>query len=93
MKPLLTEVHPLDNYRLHIAFDNGVEGIVDLSDFVGKGVFEKWLDLENFRKVKKGDFNAVVWEHDIDMCGDSLYMRLTGKNDDQVFQTESIISH
>ncbi|MBI4688680.1 MAG: DUF2442 domain-containing protein, partial [Nitrospirae bacterium] len=31
-------VRPLENYRLWLRFSDGVEGIVDLSDFVGKGV-------------------------------------------------------
>lgn len=41
-KPI--EVKPLENYRIQVEFSDGVEGIVDLSDLVGKGVFSAWLD-------------------------------------------------
>jgi hypothetical protein len=37
--PIPTEVKPLDNYRLWVKFSDGVEGIVDLSEFAGEGVY------------------------------------------------------
>ncbi len=37
---------PKPNYVLWLRFDDGLEGEVDLSDLVGKGVFKAW-------KVKK----------------------------------------
>ena len=37
--PVLKEVKPLKNFCLQIKFSDGVEGVVDLSEFAGKGVF------------------------------------------------------
>lgn len=36
------------NYRVWIRFDDGLEGEVDLSDLVGKGVFEAWKSVDFF---------------------------------------------
>ena len=33
------EVKALDNYRLWVKYSDGVEGVVDLSNLVGDGVF------------------------------------------------------
>ena len=36
----VTEVRPLDGYRLHIHFEDGVEGVVDLAEIIQfTGVF------------------------------------------------------
>ncbi|MFN8485771.1 MAG: DUF2442 domain-containing protein [Anaerolineae bacterium] len=40
----LVEVRALDGYRLWLRYADGVEGVVDLSDHVGKGVFAAWED-------------------------------------------------
>jgi len=37
--PKPTEVRPLDNYRIWVKYSDGSEGIVDLSDLAGAGVF------------------------------------------------------
>ena len=48
--PKPVEVKPLDNYLLWIKFSDGVVGVVDLSEFAGKGVFERWNDYVSFKK-------------------------------------------
>src|SRR5665647_3872415 len=42
----LTSIEALPDYRLKLRFDDGVEGVVDLSPEVGKGVFAAWKDVE-----------------------------------------------
>lgn len=80
----------MSDYRLLLSYDDGVTGEVDLSEFVGKGVFQKWKNSSKFDTARVGEFNEIVWEDDIDMCGDALYMRLTGKPLNQVFDSKSV---
>ena len=40
----ITKVKVLPGYHLELEFDDGVSGIVDLSEPVGKGVFALWRD-------------------------------------------------
>jgi hypothetical protein len=43
--PVPVEVQPLKNYRLKVRFSDGIQGVVDLSEFAGKGVFALWNDV------------------------------------------------
>ncbi len=79
-----TEVKPQAGYRLRLRFRDGAEGIVDLSDFAGRGVFEAWNDPEVFRAVRLSDSGALDWPGAF-LCGDSMYMRLTGRAPDEMF--------
>jgi len=81
----ITKVTVLANYRLELAFDDGVRGVVDLSDLVGKGVFALWRDPDIFEKVQIGSFGELIWLDKIDLCPDSLYLKVTGKNLEEVF--------
>jgi len=75
----------LENYRLDLTFGDGTRGIIDVSDLAGNGLFALWNDYEEFRQVKIGDTGELVWSDQVDLCPDSLYLRLTGKNPEEVF--------
>jgi len=81
----LVEIRALSNYKLWLRYSDGEEGEVDLSGLAGKGVFEQWNDYENFEQASIGKNGQIVWSDEIDMCSDSLYMRLTGKTPEEVF--------
>jgi len=83
----VVEAKALDNYRLWVKFSDGVTGIVDLSDLVGKGVFVAWKEYERFLKVRVGPHGEVLWddEGEIDLCPDALYMKVTGEKPEDPF--------
>jgi len=83
--PTPLEVKPLDNYRLWIKFSDGVEGIVELSEFVGQGVFTLWDDYREFQKAHIGPGGEIVWNEQVDMCPDAIYLKVTGKNPEDLF--------
>jgi len=59
---------PLPNYHIWICFDDGLEGEVDLSHLVGKGVFEAWNSVEFFNQVRvDSKSDTVAWGEDIDL--------------------------
>jgi len=75
----ITDVKTLEDFRIWIKFSDNFEGIVDLSDVAGKGVFSVWKD----RKFFEAAFidavsHTVAWPGGIDLCPDSLYAELTG---------------
>ena len=82
-KPL--EVKPLPNFRLWLRYDDETSGEVDLSDLAGKGVFKAWNHQELFREVRIGPHGEIAWSDEIDLCPDSIYMRLTKKSPEDVF--------
>ena len=81
----LISVRPLPGCRLALAFDDGVEGVADLSDLAGHGVFTCWLQSGEFEKVTIGDSGEAVWASGVDQCPDALYLRVTGKTAAQLF--------
>ncbi len=89
--PRLLEVKPLQGYRLWLRYDDGVEGVVDLSGLVGKGVFAIWKDEKRFRSVRIGDGGELVWDDGVDLCPDALYMEITGKRPAEVFPNLKIL--
>ena len=83
--PIPIEVKPQENYRLWVKYSDGVEGIVDLSDLVGKGVFALWNDYREFQKVHIGPSGEIAWSEEIDMCPDAIYLKIAGKKPEDLF--------
>ena len=70
---------PLPGYRLRLRFDDGAEGVVDLSGMVGKGVFASWKDPAAFARVSVDpETGTVAWPDGIDLCPDALHHEVTG---------------
>jgi len=83
--PRPIEVKPLENYRIWVKYSHGVEGVVDLSDLVGKGVFAVWNDYREFQKVHIGPGGEIAWSEEIDLCPDAIYLKITGKKPEDLF--------
>lgn len=82
-KPL--KVKSLGKYKIWIKYPDGAEGEVDLSRYAGKGVFTVWDQKENFDDVRIGEHGEIQWADDIDLCSDTIYLLLTGKQPEEVF--------
>ena len=80
-----TRVKALAEYRIYLEFSDGAKGEVDLSDLAGKGVFEVWNDYDFFEKVHLGAHREIKWSDEIELCADSLYLKLTGKSPEELF--------
>ena len=86
-------VRTLPGYRLWVKYSNGAEGEVDLSHLVGRGVFSLWNDYSAFQKVYIGEHGEIAWSEEIDLCPDSIYMKITGRTPEELFpslQTEPV---
>ena len=76
---------PRSEYKLFLEYDDGVSGEVDLSHLVGRGVFALWLNPAAFDAVSIGAFGAIHWTEDVELCGDALYLQITGVPVEQLF--------
>jgi hypothetical protein len=81
----LVEVRTLSAYPVHLRYNDGVEGEVDLSGLVGRGVFSRLQEPGEFEKVAIGPSGGIEWNGQVDLCADSLYLRITGKSAADVF--------
>jgi hypothetical protein len=77
----------LTGYYLELQFSNGENGMVDLSEFARRGVFAAWGQPGVFEQVTVASEGAIEWPGEIDMCPDSLYLRMTGKRPEDLFPT------
>ena len=84
VRPITAE--PLGGYKIRLRYSDGVEGEVDLSDHVGKGVFRAWDDRAFFESVRVGECGSVSWGNEIDICPDALYMEITGKSVEEALE-------
>ena len=76
--PNLQTVKPLLDYKLELTYSNGFTGIYDLSPLLQYEVFKPLKDITLFNNVHKS-YNAIVWNEEIDLCGDSIYLKITGE--------------
>jgi len=81
----IIQVKALKQYKLQVEFSDGTKGVVDLSSMVGKGVFSLWNDYSEFEKVQIGPLGELVWNETIDLCPDSIYLKITHQQPEDVF--------
>lgn len=81
----LEQIQPSSGFRLHLRFADGVEGEVDLSDLVGRGVFQGLRDQDKFETAFITESGDLGWSEDLELCADTLYMKLTGRTPEEVF--------
>ncbi|MXX93199.1 MAG: DUF2442 domain-containing protein [Chloroflexi bacterium] len=73
-----TRVEARKGYRLWIEFDDGVHGTIDLTGFVGRGVWKAWEDRSFFESARITPYRAIGWgeSDDLDLCADWAYMQV-----------------
>jgi hypothetical protein len=73
-------VRALGDYRLHLQFEDGVEGVVDLEPYLSfRGIFEPLRERAYFAQVRVDpDLGTVTWPNGADLDPDVLYARITG---------------
>jgi hypothetical protein len=62
--------------RLWVRFTDGVEGVVNLSALVGRGVFAPLADEVAFAGASIGEFGAVCWPNGADLAPDAMHAAL-----------------
>jgi hypothetical protein len=81
----IIKVKPLPHYKIWIQFKDGIEGVVDVSHLLNKGVFVKWKTPGEFEKVEIGTSGELIWGDELDLCPDTLYMEITKKKPEELF--------
>jgi hypothetical protein len=75
LPPDLVEAVPLEGYRVHLRFADGLAADVDLSYLLEcGGVFEPLQDVEFFRRLAIDDgANTIEWPNEADIAPETLY--------------------
>lgn len=92
--PKLLSVKALEKYRVHIQFEDGAEGILELSDFAGKEAFKLWDVDDNFNKVSiNEESGAITWPGNLDIDTLTAWLTLKGLIYDEYKSTLKKQSH
>jgi hypothetical protein len=75
----IESVKYISGYTLHIKFKDGVEGNVELSDLVSKGIFKKLQDQALFAKAYNTGY-SIAWSEEMEIDSDAIYMEISGKS-------------
>ena len=81
----IIKVKVLQNYKVKLEYDDGRQGIADLSYLAGKGVFSLWNNYDAFQNVKIGSSGELIWSDQVDLCPDSLYLKITNQKPENLF--------
>lgn len=84
----------MGGHRLHLCFEDGVEGVVDLGPILTfLGIFAPLKDPAYFAQVRVDpELGSVSWPNGADLDPDVLYARLVPQSDTLISQ-ESIGTH
>ena len=74
MFPRIVNAEYIDGYTIHITFDNGTEGEVDLEQELYGRIFIPLKDLEYFKDFSiDPDFHTLTWKNGADFAPEFLY--------------------
>jgi hypothetical protein len=65
-------VTPLEDYWLHLIFENNEQRYFDVKPLLHPGVFSTLKDIEMFRTVRVA-FDSIAWNNEIDIAPETLY--------------------
>lgn len=77
----IVEVLPLEGYRLRLHFEDGTEGVVDVTQIIKfTGVFAPLKERGYFVKVGVNpELGTICWPNQADLDPDVLYSIVTGE--------------
>ena len=74
MTPRLARAQYLRDYKIHVTFDDGLQGIIDLEDELWGEVFEPLKNTDVFRRFRvDSDLDTIVWPTGADLAPEFLH--------------------
>jgi hypothetical protein len=77
----IVEARIIDGYRIHLRFEDGVEGDVDISGLIRfEGVFAPLRDPKEFARIAVNlETGTICWPNGADLDPDVLYAQISGQ--------------
>ena len=71
----IKEADYIEDYKIHVTFNNGDSGIIDLKEVIcndKRPVFRELIDIAEFRQFKV-NFDTIVWKNGLDLAPEFLH--------------------
>jgi hypothetical protein len=71
----ITKAKYLENYKIEIAFNNSLGGVIDLENIVKtdhRKIFQQLVDKKNFSQVQL-KFDTIAWKNGLDLAPEFLF--------------------
>jgi len=82
-----------EGLKLRLTFENGVSGTVDFSELTTSPLFSSLKNDKFFESVSIiRDGRALAWGEELEICADSLFLRITGKKPEEIFPKQRPLS-
>jgi hypothetical protein len=73
----VTRAEYVEGCKIHVSFNTGEEGVVDLKDALWGPMFEPLRDVRAFQRFKVSDtLHTICWENDADLAPEFLYAKM-----------------
>ena len=72
MYPSVTNVVPNEDFSLTLEFDNGESGLLDMTRYLGFGVFQRIAKYDEFKRVRVS-FDTIEWDSGVDLDPEFVY--------------------
>ena len=70
----VTNATPVERYQVKVCFDDGREGVADLTESLTGPLFEVLKDPEVFRKFRVDEeLQTIVWPNGTDLAPEHIY--------------------
>ncbi len=68
------EARIIKDYTVELVFDDLKKGVIDLRQYLRRGIFKALLDKKKFRQIKvDAELGTICWPNGADIAPDTLY--------------------
>ena len=81
-------VNAIPDFKLHVVFDDGVSGVVDLKVFIQHGLFTDLKDEQLFSKVYTTGY-SIAWSDELEIDAINIYAEILNKTPEEILSALS----
>ena len=77
----VTSAEYIDGYKIHLIFNTGESGVIDLKDSLWGPMFEPLKNIEVFKRFRLSEtLHTIYWENDADFAPEYLLEKMIKKS-------------